>query len=394
MLDLDINGSSAADFFTKNATFAQHYDAQQVNRDRYVATALACVEYSIEMLGNARARSLAAAWARHDHELADYYLFSMRDQFGLSDVLKAATLLDSKRERRAIEKRLTRGVASSKLGALKNDMNNLARVEPKCGSLSGALSRHIRRWTRTFSEADLEHFALNMSTEPWRKLANLVHLHPSKDFPAAPWFLAYCYEASSLPPESKIAALLAMNGDNVNELIGQYGDSTLTYSTKVREHRARLTEASKAKLANSTQTKLDTILWYFEDLRCANVSEIVLARLERGDRLELPYGKLMERLIMFRLLRDTRVDTESILGHLMPLAERRLAEFKATLAAPVAVLGDASSSMDVAIQTATIISSLLSAICGARLTFFNHANFGDGDESPRNVQQALDMAIR
>ena len=38
------------------------------------------------------------------------------------------------------------------------------------------------------------------------------------------------------------------------------------------------------------------------------------------------------------------------------------------------VMGDRSSSMEVAIRTSTIIASLLTAICGAKLVFFDHEN--------------------
>jgi hypothetical protein len=53
---------------------------------------------------------LAAAFALHDKSLIDNLLYK-QTQFGFSDVLKAVTVLDSGREKRAIEakiKRLTR----------------------------------------------------------------------------------------------------------------------------------------------------------------------------------------------------------------------------------------------------------------------------------------------
>jgi hypothetical protein len=65
--------------------------------------------------------------------------------------------------------------------------------------------------------------------------------------------------------------------------------------------------------------------------------------------------------------------------------------FKSSIPSPVAVLGDASSSMAVAVQTATIISSLLTAICSAKLSFFNNLNFYS-KITPKNIEQVLEVA--
>jgi len=57
----------------------------------------------------------------------------------------------------------------------------------------------------------------------------------------------------------------------------------------------------------------------------------------------------------------------------------------------VTVIGDASYSMDVAIRTATVISSVLTALCGAELKFFTGESV-DPPVIPRNVPQVLDVA--
>lgn len=105
ILNLDVN-KDATEYFSKNATYDQHYDAQVTNRDKYVATIMAFQNYSIEIIANARARSLAAAFARRDQDLMNY-LLEHNSQFGFADVLKAVTILDSQREKRSIEKKLT-----------------------------------------------------------------------------------------------------------------------------------------------------------------------------------------------------------------------------------------------------------------------------------------------
>ncbi|CAF0817119.1 unnamed protein product, partial [Didymodactylos carnosus] len=62
------------------------------------------------------------------------------------------------------------------------------------------------------------------------------------------------------------------------------------------------------------------------------------------------------------------------------------------LESPVAVLADASPSMEVAIRTATILSSLLTAICTAKLTFFHHRSVPP-QFIPKTVEDVLSLAI-
>jgi hypothetical protein len=389
-LNLDVN-VDATEYFSKNATFDQHYQAQTTNCDKYTATLMAFEDYSIEVIPNARARSLAAAFARRDKTLIEY-LLKHNKQYGFVDVLKSVNILDSKREAAAIEKKITRNTKTGsvmkprKLGKLRNDVNNLKKIQPTIGTCSGALAKWVKRWVRKFTSTELEYFALCLPTEPWKKLANIVHLNPSKDFPNAPWFLPFCF-GQDPPKDSKLDKCRNISKDNVNDLIREFD---LPYSF-IRKYASHLNEASKVKLAES-QDKLDTILWWYEDLACSKVDDIVKQRLKRGDRVSLGYGKLMERLLMFRDLKTGDYkDPTSLYSHLIPIAEANLTNFKSTIASPVVVIGDASGSMSVAIRTATIISSLLTAICSAKLTFFNTMDF-QAKVDPKTINEVLDVA--
>lgn len=393
LLKLDVN-QDAADFFSKNASYDQHYEAQTLNRDKYTATLMAFEDYSIEVIANARARSLAAAFARRDKDLFDYML-NRNKQFGFVDVLKAVQILDANREATSIEKKIARitdktgsVIKPKKLGKWKNDINNWRKMQPKAstskGACSGALARHIKRWVRKFDESQLEFFALCLPTDPWRKLANVLHLNPEKDFPKAQWFLPFCFGAEPTAG-SKLAECRAMNKDNVNELVAKFD---LPYSL-IKDYKDHLNEASKEKLAEK-QEKLDTIIWYYEDLSCPRVADIIRRRLENGEKIELGYGKLMERLLLFKSLSSVGNST-SLFSLIIPIAEQQLKNFKSTIVSPVAVLGDASGSMEVAIKTATIISSLLTAICSAKLTFFNSDDF-KADRDPKNIADVIEVA--
>jgi hypothetical protein len=388
---LDINKDSAT-FFTTNATAEQHYEAQEVNRDKYIATIMTCDAYSIEITQNAKARSLAAAFARHDHKLIDF-LLNHDKQYGFVDVLKAVTILDSAREARAKEKKIKRlelsgsKIKSHKLGQIKNDINNLTLLRPKFGTASGAVARHIRRWAKKFTKEELEFFALFMPVEQWKKLANIVHFNPTKDF-QADWFLPFCFGAAP-PKDSIVDKCRDMNASNVNDLIEQFD---IPYSV-LKKYVANFNDKSKLKIAKK-QDKLDTIIWYYEDLSCPAIDDIIRSRLESGEKLGLGYGKLLERLLMFK---DTAGGLEAqsklpLFDLIIPIAENDLKKFIATVESPVAVIGDASGSMSVAIRTATIISSLLTAICSAKLSFFNHGNFYP-KKNPLKVADVIDVAF-
>ena len=82
---------------------------------------------------------MAVAWARKDHALADALLAGRRD-FGLVEVLKAATLLDAGRQVREAEKRLKRlqmqpKVKARKLAKVKTTINNLQALRPSVSGL-------------------------------------------------------------------------------------------------------------------------------------------------------------------------------------------------------------------------------------------------------------------
>ena len=125
ILDLNIN-ENATEYFTSNATFDQHYDAQTENKEKYLATMMALNEYSIEMQANAKSRSLAAAFARRDKPLVDY-LLNNEKQIGFVDLLKSLQILDSAREIKSIQKKIATNaelksvMKSHKLGRLKSN---------------------------------------------------------------------------------------------------------------------------------------------------------------------------------------------------------------------------------------------------------------------------------
>lgn len=70
--------------------------------------------------------------------------------------------------------------------------------------------------------------------------------------------------------------------------------------------------------------------WY-EELTCLEVDDAIQRRLENGDPVTLPIGKLLERLLVFKQLFDQSSDGErkaKFYGDLLKIAEDRLKQIK------------------------------------------------------------------
>ncbi|XP_069142334.1 uncharacterized protein [Argopecten irradians] len=417
--DLDVN-KNASSFFMGNVTFDQHYKGQEANRDRYAAAMEAMVKNGVEIPMNARARSLAAAWARNDRELSES-LLSLRGTFGLVEVLKAVTLLDAGRCARTVEKRLRQlqiqktPIKGKTIGKLKSNLDNLLALKTTAGSATGSVSKAVKKWVQTLTADELEFYALHFPTEPWKKLADICHFNPKKDFHMLPWFLPFCFGAEA--PEGSLALHCRnVTEENVNDLLKEYA---IPYS-HIKPLTKKLTDESKGRVADK-EVKLDTALWYYEDLQCKEVDQAIQARLDAGHKVTLATGKLMERMLILRMMREgmnleSMDDTifnwdwerfpdgpgnvertpdhskASFFPSLQLHAEKRLQDISLPLEAPIVVMGDASGSMEVAIRTSSIIAGILTAVTSAKLVFFDDFN-REAPFLPKTVEEILNLAV-
>ncbi|KAL8588504.1 hypothetical protein ACOMHN_022291 [Nucella lapillus] len=397
--DVDI-ATKPKEFFVGVVPTAEHMKAQEENRPRYAAALAVLQKNGVAIAQNSRVRALAMAWARNDYELASA-LLKNRSQFGLPEVLKAIQLLDSGRQARVLEKKLKRlqlsgtKVNPKKMGKIKSDIDNLTLIKPPIGSASGAVCKHVAQWVHGFSKGELEFYALHLPKEPWKKLADICHFHPEKDFAALPWFLPFCF-GKDAPEGTMVNRCRDLSAENVNQLVEEFD---IPYS-HLKQLKDSLSEDIKKRIAEH-EDKLDTVLWYYEDLQCTAVDEVIGRRLKANEAVTLPSGKLLERLLTFKMIRgnldsfhgDAHPDTRArFLPDLIKVAQPRLTSIKLPLEAPIVVIGDKSGSMSVAIRTSTIIASLLTAITAARLTFFNTQDH-EATTMPETVEQVLEMAI-
>jgi hypothetical protein len=347
--------------FLDEATLTDHHRVQSEQRPAYLAALLLLLAHRIELSPGARARALAAAWARRDDDLGAFLL--EQPQWDLTAVARAVQLLDAGRQARVLRRRIARleaegRVRPRRLGHLRSTLNDLVR-EGEGFSFSGALARKVRAWVRTIPADKLVFYALTFPLAPWRTLADLCHLAPG-DF-QLPWFLPVAFGAA--PPED--TALAACNVATAAELPALAERFRVPYSSlRVRVPPEQHPPALRTAVAG--YESLDTLLWYYEELRCPAVDGRIAERLRAGDEPGFGYGKLMERLFAAR---DLKVPFWELL---LPVAERQIDRHVLPIDPPVVVLGDASSSMTVAIRVATIIGSVLALLARADLRFFNH----------------------
>ncbi|XP_072178023.1 uncharacterized protein [Diadema setosum] len=378
-------------FTVKDSTFDQHLATQETNRNIYLASLQVLLKSGVDIPQGSKVRALAAAWARKDHTLAQS-LLAESDHFTLAEVLKALMMLDAGRQVREKERRLRQlqimiqdkgKVRPKKMSKVKSDIDNLNKTKPKLGSVSGALSRHIQRWVRGLSASELEFYALRFPKEPWKKIADICHLNPKKDFPGCPWFLPHCF-GEPAPQDSLVARCASMSAANINEIV----QNTDVPYTHIKQFVTSLTPESKARIAEY-EKKVDTLLWYYEELRGDEVDLAICRRILHGEKVTLPTGKLLERMLLLKMTNSS----SPVLEALIPEAEKRLKNMKLSLEAPVAILGDRSPSMDVAIRTSTIIAGIMTAITDAKLSFFSNKDYVP-ESLPKTISEVLEMASK
>ena len=224
-VNLDIDVKDVRGLFLNSTSFDQHVASQKHDPFYYQAALLVLVEHKLELSSGSKARALAAAIARHDHEMTRMML-GLPEIFGMVEVTKALSMLDAGRMLKKNEKRLAKltdlqenkghKVRKGKFAKLKSAIGNLETLKVK-GSLSGAVAKQIKKWTITIPENELDFYALHYPKEPWKTVADLCHLNPKKDF-RLDWFLPFCFGAEA-PEGSLTYQCSQLTKENLNEVL-------------------------------------------------------------------------------------------------------------------------------------------------------------------------------
>ncbi|EFA81946.1 hypothetical protein PPL_05180 [Heterostelium album PN500] len=238
-------------------------------------------------------------------------------------------------------------------------------------SLCGSVSRIFKNWFKTITPKTLEYFALGQPKETWKELADLLHLSPS-DF-QIPWFLEFMFGKAAPEGSSVHDFDDAKSRADAGELVN--------YVPLLEKHRPpysflrkRLTEdeLKPLKMQIAQYEDINLVLWWFHEFKdVKGINQLVVQRVNTGD-LTLAYGTLIEKTMS--LTEDSNPAMKPIFDSLLKATLTKLTKFatRFSLPPPIAVFGDRSGSMDIAIRLATIIGYLVSNLSeGSRLSFFN-----------------------
>ena len=386
-----------------------------------------------------RAELLASLWATPSRRPLMKQLLTDDALMGEPAVLsKAATLLDLPRRQRQLERRVetlvARGAGAKALRASRAaaaDAREAARHVPACFSASRSFNEVLQRCLARLSAPRLEFDLLFFEPKPFAAVCDIAHPHPKL------WQLEHFQPMvyGEPPPAGTLLADVAtMSASTLTDLLVRHPRLAEAYSVvRSKVHPDALSSASKAALARAMP--LCDALWHYEELNSPEVASAIDARLASGESLTgnaaaNNFGKLLERLLLFRrlgvsfwhrlmphageLLEQLQAQsTAALSGRVAPLqrlAAVALANAGAaagSLAVPeavahsaltgglrVAVLGDASSSMQVAINSACICGAMLAACFDAELVFFASRSFtanSVGGGTPRTVEDVLQV---
>lgn len=347
------------DLFISESTLVAHYNAQNSQHLEYLAHYKLIVEqYQIPMTIIKRARVLAAALMRNDRDLVKY-LFT-HGKYDLPTVLKTCEILDSRR----LAKQLT--AKCEKLKKKRNIVKQksiIANLNALNEGLEVSLTRSkikliIRYWVNKISSADLEALALQFPKKQWVKLANLLHTKDS-DFELS-WFNAYIF-GKEIPADAVIQLFKSEAGQFTAAHLNLLSVYKPNYSWLTKTFK-ELPKEAFAVLAGYTE--FDKVFQNWNVFK--NHAEIIINRLQT-EPCNMEYGAIMHFLVKT----SASSDHDAVCKELARIAEDKLRGYNIEMASPVTVLADASSSMEVAIQTSTIISSVLCSLFTANLRLFN-----------------------
>ena len=275
-------------------------------------------------------------------------------------------------------------------------------------SLTGALSKKIRRWARsTLTKDFLEFILLTGSFDVWKQLADYVHFRPN-DF-ALDYFLKAVH-GGELPEGSFVrgaSALMATTSPEAMEeafskLAASHGPQLFRSYNFLRTQPRLLRNTTIAKKL-AEKIPLSTAVWYMEELaQCSKkqVPSIVARRLREenwmeelaaaGDNKVQSFGKIVERVLTFQ-----SAGWHEAANELLPAAETSLGALKEKWATGsfgmgfTLCIGDMSYSMTAAIQAATILSAMVSSCFEGELCFFDHVYHKSPIPKPSSAEDVL-----
>mmetsp|Transcript_78590 Transcript_78590/g.118193 ORF Transcript_78590/g.118193 Transcript_78590/m.118193 type:complete len:583 (-) Transcript_78590:91-1839(-) len=384
--------------FKNESSVAEHMKMHKANPAAYASELLNLNATGVSLSAVTKGRAAAVLWRSGDRDSVKS-MMSQYSTMGIVEVLTMVKILDSGRKASQLQKKLAtckRMRLTKKLDLTKKMKGLESEGLPGdgCGA-SGALMKHVRRWMTRIDKSALEFFLLSRPKAPWQELADLAHAKPS-DFQLE-YFLPSVYGKEA--PMGSIHALAdqCKSAADVPGLL-QLNKSFASCYSWIRTKFAPKTFDVVTKEALAQHIPLEEALWWYQELSGGKVDSILAQRIASGEPLvpdgvegrgHANFGKLMERLLLFRRKKTPFADM------LIPYAEalRRAEAPSGVKGKKVAVFGDASSSMQVAVDAAAIVACSVCSCFDAELSFFTQDNL-KAPVLPRSVDQTIEVASK
>lgn len=383
-----------------------------------------------------RAKVIAGLWASKSTRGVLETLMTKHPDYTCAATLKRSLqLLDAPRKMRQLEHKLSRPCKAVCRRRLHEELSTLqAEGAPDNFSATRSFCKAVTKRLSAMPADRLEFDLLFFKDGPWKDLMDLAHVAPSSW--ALPFFQSAVFGAE--PPEgSLLADARGLTPENLVTMIDRHPRLATEGYSFIRQKISMGALAPEAKLALVRACPLFDIIWHYEELRCPGTDDVVderLSRMDEGEALtghyiaKMSFAPMAERLLAFRRL------GVSFWPRLMPVAEQLLDDLKSrrtallstagvrtlqSLAAEaalgesdvavvipepvalslpvepslrVAVLGDASASMQTAINSACICGAMMTAVFEADLVFFNNKAFRSRTHPmPSTAEQVLQV---
>lgn len=362
--------------FTEDSSIEEHISYRRFNNDIYWYALENIFEKKIELNTCTYSKILAISIQNKEKEKVEY--LCKKDEYKLIEILRCCEILDSKRAITLLNKKLhmltKNNARSKKINKIKSLISNKETINEGCQfSLSASkIKMIINYWIKNIDEEKLKFYAISYGTKYWKFLIDLLHTKPSH-FKLS-WFQNYVFTGNA-PEDSIIHRFKNLNSNNIIDFINKYKPFYNYLRTLENIH---LTDEAKRLICE--YTPIETILFYWHELNCNQVAELISSKIENAV-INLPYGNLLDNIIKMDKYHELK-------NKLLVIANEKITKYKLTLEKPVVILCDGSSSMDIAIKTSAIVSSILTAICQAQLRVFRSQ-----DELIKNPPRTAEDAI-
>jgi len=257
-------------------------------------------------------------------------------------------------------------------------------------SVSGALSRKIRQWAKTIPSDYLEYVLLELPKKSWKTVADLVHFRPS-DF-QVPYFLYDIYD-QEIPNDCFVSQMREFS--SYHNIAQQYPQIYKLYSYL----RGRVKNENAIMIDLAQNIDLDTFLWHYNDFHRIKECQVIMEerlsdvpmQMIMDGKKSFSYGKLLACILKFRSSPTICKCLEDIAGKRLQYLRGQYDGYDGNENGTIAVFGDASSSMQVAVEAATIFASMVSACLDGELSFFGSDLIPSPHKKPKTVQDTMDV---